>query len=109
MKGSSLIPVAERDWKDGHVADPGVVELANHLVAHYGEGFKGEDAVCVAGHEEAVVADIGAHVEEVYGLATGAECVGECTQQTNLVELEGAVVEDIPVDEVGEGAGVRVS
>ena len=80
VKGSGLIPVAKRHWKDGHVAYPGVVELANHLVSHYGEGFKGEDAVCVTGHEEAVVADVGAHVEEVHRLATGAQCVGDCAQ-----------------------------
>jgi hypothetical protein len=77
-KGSGFIPVAERHWKDGYVADPGVVELANHLVAHHGEGFKGEDAVCVTGHEEAMVADVGTYVEEVYRLSAGAECVGDC-------------------------------
>ena len=109
MEDSGLIPVAERYWKYGHVGDPGVVELADHFVADYAEGFKGEDAVCVTGHEEAVVADVGAHVEEVHRLSSGAECVGDCTQETNLMELKGAVVEDIPVDEVGQVAGVGVA
>jgi hypothetical protein len=80
VEGSGFIPVAKRHWKDGYVVDPGVVELANHLVSHYGERFKGEDAVCVTGHEEAVVAYVGADVEEVHRLAAGAQCVGDCTQ-----------------------------
>jgi len=48
-EGSGFGAIAECHWKDGYVGDFGVVELAQHLVAHYGERLKGEDLIGLAG------------------------------------------------------------
>jgi len=55
------------------------------------------------------VADVCSYVEEVYRLALSAERIGDGDQETQLADGIGAVVEDAPVDEVGEGAGVGVA
>ncbi len=60
----------------------------------------------MTGHEQGMVADVGTDVEEVDGLALSAEGVGQFGQKAQLLDVERAIVEDGPVDEVGHVAGV---